>query len=82
MLELEDWYFGNIDQALASKKCKEDGEFLVRNSETKQKYIITCRWNGQCSHYTIDVSRKKIISTTKPNSMGGIELTLKTLLLK
>ena len=56
MVELEEWYFGNIERALANSKCKKDGDFLVRHSDIKQRYIITNRWNGQCSHYTMDVS--------------------------
>ena len=32
MVELETWYFGNIDSTLARTKCKKDGDFLVRFS--------------------------------------------------
>ena len=56
MVELEEWYFGNIERALAISKCKKDGDYLVRFSDIKQRYIITCQWRGQCSHYTLDVS--------------------------
>lgn len=59
MVELEDWYFGNIERALAISKCKKDGDFVMRFNDIKQRYIITSRWKGQCSHYTLDVSFKK-----------------------
>jgi hypothetical protein len=59
MVELEEWYFGNIERALAISKCKKDGDFVVRFNDIKQRYIITSRWKGQCSHYTLDVSFNK-----------------------
>ena len=55
MVELEEWYFGNIDSILAINKCKEDGDFLVRHSVSKQQYVITCRWKGTCRNYLIQV---------------------------
>ena len=56
MVELEEWYFGNIDNVLAGNKCKKDGDFLVRYSVSKQRYIITCKWKGICHHYIVGVS--------------------------
>ena len=56
MLELEPWYFGYIDKALANSKCKEDGDFLVRRSLNMQEYVISCRWNNSVHHYVIQVS--------------------------
>lgn len=58
MVELEEWYFGSIESALAINKCKKDGDFLLHYSDIKQQYIITSRWNGQCSHFTVEVSFK------------------------
>ena len=62
ILELEPWYYGNIDSCIACKKCKEDGDFLVRYSVKKQKYIISCRWENTCHHCIVDVSRAFTLS--------------------
>ena len=56
MVELETWYFGNIDSTLARTKCKKDGDFLVRYSIDKQRYIISCRFNDTCHHCIVQVS--------------------------
>lgn len=56
VLELEPWYFGYIDKALANTKCKEDGDFLVRRSLNMQEYVISCRWNNTVHHYVLQVS--------------------------
>ena len=56
MVELETWYFGNIDSTLARTKCKKDGDFLVRRSTDKQRYIISCRLKDTCHHCIVQVS--------------------------
>ena len=61
ILQLEPWYFGNIDSDLAGNICKEDGDFLVRYSVNKQKYIISCRLKGNCHHCIVDVSFQRMI---------------------
>ena len=58
MVELESWYFGNIDSTLARTKCKKDGDFLVRYSIDKQRYIISYRFNDTCHHCIVQVSFK------------------------
>ena len=56
MVELETWYFGNIDSSLARTKCKKDGDFLVRYSLDKQRYVISCRLKDTCHHCIVQVS--------------------------
>lgn len=56
MIELEPWYYGNIDSTLARSKCKRDGDYLVRYSTDKQKYIISCRQDDACHHHIVQVS--------------------------
>ena len=56
MVELETWYFGNIDSTLARTKCKKDGDFLVRYSIDKQRYVISCRLKDTCHHCIVQVS--------------------------
>ena len=56
MVELETWYFGNIDSTLARTKCKKDGDFLVRYSIDKRRYVISCRLKDTCHHCIVQVS--------------------------
>ena len=56
MVELEPWYYGYIDSAMAGKMCKKDGDFVMRYSVNMQRYIITCKWNNACQHCIVDVS--------------------------
>ena len=51
----EKWYFDAIDARMAERKCKKDGDFLIRIEGQKQFYI-TCRWNSELKHIPIDVS--------------------------
>ena len=71
MVELEEWYWGNIDGILATNKCKKDGDFLVRYSVNKQRYVITCQWKGTCQHY--------LILVRDTNSFQMIEMSVKPL---
>ena len=56
MVELEKWYFGNIDSTLARTKCKKDGDFLVRYSLDKERYVVSCRLRNTCHHCIVQVS--------------------------
>ena len=51
----EKWFFNIIDIGKAERKCKKDGDFLVRIDGHSQ-FHITCRWNGEMKHIAIDVS--------------------------
>ena len=52
----EKWFFDTIDPKKAERKCKKDGDFLVR-MESQKQFVITCRWNGEPKHIAIDVSK-------------------------
>ena len=56
LVELETWYFGNIDSSLARTKCKKEGDFLLKYSINKQRYVISCRLKDTCHHSIVQVS--------------------------
>ena len=70
MIELADWYFGHIDSAIACAKCNEDGDYLVRYSINKQRYVISCRQKNTCHHFVLEVSRLLVSLSLK--NLDGI----------
>ena len=52
-VEDEEWFFGNIDRALAESKCKMNGDYLVRYSTRLKKYVLTFRISNQPRHFVI-----------------------------
>jgi len=52
-IEEEEWFFGNIRRELAEIKCQKDGDYLVRYSSRNNKYVLTCRWNGERKHFIV-----------------------------
>ena len=51
----EKWFFNIINTGKAERKCKKDGDFLVR-IDGQNQFHITCRWNGELKHIAIEVS--------------------------
>ena len=51
-MEQEPWYYEPLPRADADRMVKQDGDYLVRFSETKG-YVLTTKWEGQPRHFVI-----------------------------
>ncbi|XP_060740507.1 tyrosine-protein kinase Fes/Fps isoform X1 [Tachysurus vachellii] len=47
------WYHGAIPRVEVQELLKKDGDFLVRQSQGKQEYVLSVHWGGQCRHFLI-----------------------------
>ncbi|XP_005166438.1 tyrosine-protein kinase Fes/Fps isoform X1 [Danio rerio] len=47
------WYHGAIPRMEVQELLKNDGDFLVRESQGKQEYVLSVHWGGQCRHFLI-----------------------------
>ncbi|XP_063045211.1 tyrosine-protein kinase Fes/Fps [Engraulis encrasicolus] len=52
-LSQQGWYHGAIPRLEVQELLKNDGDFLVRESQGKQEYVISVHWGGQCRHFLI-----------------------------
>ncbi|XP_053490477.1 tyrosine-protein kinase Fes/Fps isoform X1 [Ictalurus furcatus] len=50
------WYHGAIPRVEVQELLKNDGDFLVRQSQGKQEYVLSVHWAGQCRHFLIQNS--------------------------
>ncbi|XP_033103503.1 breast cancer anti-estrogen resistance protein 3-like isoform X2 [Anneissia japonica] len=49
------WFHGGISREIAVKSLKQDGEFLVRDSISKQgSYVLGVMWHNEVLHYVIN----------------------------
>jgi hypothetical protein len=56
------WYHGAIPRAEVAELLTHSGDFLVRESQGKQEYVLSVLWDGLPRHFIIqstDVSRAK-----------------------
>ena len=53
-LEEELWYHGEIPRSVAVQLIKNDGDYLVRFSNTQDSHILTAKWGGEIKHFIID----------------------------
>ena len=53
-LEEQLWYHGEIPRDTALQLIKNDGDCLVRFSNTKDAHILTAKWEGQVKHFVIE----------------------------
>lgn len=73
------WYHGAIPRAEVSELLTHSGDFLVRESQGKQEYVLSVLWDGQPRHFIIqsaDVSGAWIqaFSALPPTLQGnGLE---------
>lgn len=54
------WYHGAIPRTEVAELLTQSGDFLVRESQGKQEYVLSVLWDGQPRHFIIqsaDVSR-------------------------
>uniref|UniRef100_A0A671QD23 non-specific protein-tyrosine kinase n=1 Tax=Sinocyclocheilus anshuiensis TaxID=1608454 RepID=A0A671QD23_9TELE len=52
-LSQQSWYHGAIPRLEVQELLKNDGDFLVRESQGKQEYVLSAHWGGQCRHFLI-----------------------------
>lgn len=52
-LTQQSWYHGAIPRLEVQELLKNDGDFLVRESQGKQEYVLSVHWDGQCRHFLI-----------------------------
>uniref|UniRef100_A0A3P8WF21 SH2 domain containing 3C n=1 Tax=Cynoglossus semilaevis TaxID=244447 RepID=A0A3P8WF21_CYNSE len=49
------WYHGHIPREVSETLVVRNGDFLVRDSlTTVGEYVLTCRWNNEVLHFTIN----------------------------
>lgn len=47
------WYHGAIPRAEVAELLAQPGDFLVRESQGKQDYVLSVLWEGQPRHFII-----------------------------
>ncbi|XP_028647233.1 tyrosine-protein kinase Fes/Fps [Erpetoichthys calabaricus] len=52
-LSEQTWYHGAIPRVEVQELLTNDGDFLVRESQGKQEYVLSVSWTGQCRHFII-----------------------------
>uniref|UniRef100_A0AAZ3R291 Tyrosine-protein kinase n=1 Tax=Oncorhynchus tshawytscha TaxID=74940 RepID=A0AAZ3R291_ONCTS len=52
-LEQQNWYHGVIPRLEVQELLRCDGDFLVRQSQGKQEYVLSVHWAGSCRHFLI-----------------------------
>ncbi|XP_051577816.1 tyrosine-protein kinase Fes/Fps-like isoform X2 [Myxocyprinus asiaticus] len=52
-LTQQGWYHGAIPRLEVQELLKNDGDYLVRESQGKQEYVLSVHWGGQCRHFLI-----------------------------
>lgn len=50
------WYHGAIPRAEVAELLTHSGDFLVRESQGKQEYVLSVLWDGQPRHFIIQSS--------------------------
>ncbi|XP_056607029.1 tyrosine-protein kinase Fes/Fps isoform X2 [Triplophysa dalaica] len=55
-LTQQGWYHGAIPRLEVQELLKNDGDFLVRESQGKQEYVLSVHWSSQCRHFLIQSS--------------------------
>ncbi|XP_069481288.1 tyrosine-protein kinase Fes/Fps isoform X2 [Ambystoma mexicanum] len=52
-LSQQDWYHGAIPRTEVLGLLSDSGDFLVRESQGKQEYVLSVLWEGQLRHFII-----------------------------
>ncbi|XP_046897513.1 tyrosine-protein kinase Fes/Fps isoform X1 [Hypomesus transpacificus] len=50
------WYHGAVPRLEVQQLLHSDGDFLVRQSQGKQEYVLSVHWQGSCRHFLIQKS--------------------------
>ncbi|XP_011374452.1 tyrosine-protein kinase Fes/Fps isoform X2 [Pteropus vampyrus] len=53
------WYHGAIPRAEVAELLTQSGDFLVRESQGKQEYVLSVLWDGQPRHFIIQSADDK-----------------------
>uniref|UniRef100_A0A8C8FPE2 Tyrosine-protein kinase n=1 Tax=Oncorhynchus tshawytscha TaxID=74940 RepID=A0A8C8FPE2_ONCTS len=79
-LEQQNWYHGVIPRLEVQELLRCDGDFLVRQSQGKQEYVLSVHWAGSCRHFLIQKVCPKCSThsegTAAPVSLIGSSLSL------
>uniref|UniRef100_A0A8C7CMP3 Tyrosine-protein kinase n=1 Tax=Oncorhynchus kisutch TaxID=8019 RepID=A0A8C7CMP3_ONCKI len=77
-LEQQNWYHGVIPRLEVQELLRCDGDFLVRQSQGKQEYVLSVHWAGSCRHFLIQSTDVKLHTegTAAPVSLIGSSLSL------
>lgn len=70
------WYHGAIPRAEVAELLTHSGDFLVRESQGKQEYVLSVLWDGQPRHFIIqsaDVSGGWTPSLPSPSPENDLE---------
>lgn len=59
-VEQELWYYDLLPRTDADRMVKQDGDYLVRFSDTKG-YVLTTKWEGQARHFVIQKLEDEVI---------------------
>lgn len=70
-LSQQAWYHGAIPRTEVQELLLQNGDFLVRESQGKQEYVLSVRWDGQPRHFIIQTSDV----STAPGRGGGTQGT-------
>jgi len=60
-LPQQGWYHGAIPRLEVQELLKNDGDFLVRESQGKQEYVLSVHWGGQCRHFLIQSTEVSVL---------------------
>lgn len=50
------WYHGAIPRSEVQELLSNSGDFLVRESQGKQEYVLSVLWDGQPRHFIIQAA--------------------------
>lgn len=64
------WYHGAIPRAEVAELLTQCGDFLVRESQGKQEYVLSVLWDGQPRHFIIQ-SADVSVAWTQPSPPPG-----------
>lgn len=59
-LREQGWYHGAIPRMEVLELLKNDGDYLVRESQGKGEYVLSVHWGGQCRHFIIQSSEASV----------------------
>uniref|UniRef100_A0A8C9P603 FES proto-oncogene, tyrosine kinase n=1 Tax=Spermophilus dauricus TaxID=99837 RepID=A0A8C9P603_SPEDA len=63
------WYHGAIPRAEVAELLTHSGDFLVRESQGKQEYVLSVLWDGQPRHFIIQSLDKGMASPASHYSL-------------
>lgn len=65
------WYHGAIPRSGVQELLSRSGDFLVRESQGKQEYVLSVLWDGQVRHFIIQAAD---VSDCRRGGAAGVAL--------